>query len=178
VRSPVERVRSFARVVVGVSATLLVVAAAAALLVSAIAPRVGWFRMETVLSGSMRPTFSPGDLILVRPEPTPAVRVGQAITYAIPIGDHHVETHRVVRIVHRGAHPVVVTRGDANGAADPWQARLQGATTWRLWLVVPKLGLVVHGLRSPLVHLALVVFLPFFLAAGWLRRLWTSPAGS
>src|SRR5204863_9987956 len=105
----------------------------------AAAPRLGWFRVETVLSGTMRPAFAPGDLILVRPEPASAVRAGQVITYAIPVADRHVETHRVVRVVRAGVQPVVITKGDANAVPDPWRARLDSPTAWRPWVVVPKL---------------------------------------
>src|SRR6266702_7034435 len=68
-------------------------------------PRTGWYRVETVLSGSMRPDFAPGDMIVVTPESTNDIRVGQVITYAIPVGDHHVETHRVAKILQRGPRP-------------------------------------------------------------------------
>jgi signal peptidase I len=33
----------------------------------AVLPRLGLYRPLTVLSGSMRPTFDPGDLVIVRP---------------------------------------------------------------------------------------------------------------
>jgi hypothetical protein len=36
---------------------------------------------ETVLSGSMKPEFSPGDIVVVTPERTRDVRVGQVISY-------------------------------------------------------------------------------------------------
>src|SRR2546422_7239587 len=70
-----------------------------------LAPRLGFYRTVTVLSGSMTPTFARGDLIVVTPEPLRAVHVGQVITYEIPIGDRHIETHRVVRVDRAGTHP-------------------------------------------------------------------------
>jgi signal peptidase I len=155
--------------------TLVAAVAVAALAAVSIGPRMGWFQVETVLSGSMRPTFSPGDLIVVTPEPVTAVRTGQVITYAIPVADRHVESHRIVRIVHGGAAPVVVTKGDANPTADPWRARLHGPTAWHLRYVVPKLGLLVTWLRSPRMHLLAVVIAPLCLAASWLVRIWSTP---
>src|SRR5438105_2199559 len=95
-------------------------------------PQLGLYRPVTVLSGSMRPTFSPGDMIIVRPEPLQAVRVGQVISYQVPVGIHQVETHRVISVLRRGANPVVQTQGDANNWKDPWTARLQGKTAWHL----------------------------------------------
>ena len=61
-------------------ASLLTLAAVAVLAAVAIGPRLGLYRMETVLSGSMVPTFNPGDVIIVTPEPVTAVRPGQVIT--------------------------------------------------------------------------------------------------
>ena len=79
----------------------------------------------------MRPTFEPGDVIVVTPEPFRDVRVGQVISYHIPTGDQHVQTHRIVKMVRGGAHPVVRTKGDANNSIDPFTAKLNGTTAWR-----------------------------------------------
>jgi signal peptidase I len=106
-----------------------VLVACAALVGLGLLPRTGWYRPVTVLSGSMKPAFAPGDMVVVTPEPLRDVRVGQIISYRIPIGDHHIQTHRVVKIVRGGAHPLVRTKGDANDGADPWTAELHGTTT-------------------------------------------------
>ena len=50
----------------------------------------------------MKPYFSPGDIVVVTPEPTRDVRVGQVISYHIPVGDHHVQSHRVIEVVRGG----------------------------------------------------------------------------
>lgn len=138
-------------------------------------PRTGLYRVETVLSGSMRPAFSPGDLIVVTPEPATDVQVGQVISYHIPIGDQHVQSHRIVKVVRRGAHPLVRTKGDANNAIDPWTARLDGTTTWRMRLVVPNLGWLIVWLRSPLVRVLTVFGAPLLLAMLGLWRIWRTP---
>ena len=82
-----------------VLSTVLAVGAVSVLVVVAAGPRFGLYRIETVLSGSMQPTLNPGDLIVVTPEPASDVKVGQVISYQIPIGDHHVESHRIVRVI-------------------------------------------------------------------------------
>ncbi len=140
-------------------------------------PRTGWYRVETVLSGSMKPSFVPGDLIVVTPEPARDVRVGQVISYSIPVGDHHVETHRVAMILHRGEHPVIRSKGDANNGLDPWTARLSDSTAWRLHTVVPHLGWLIVWLRNPLVHVLTVFLAPLLLALVWLARIWRNPGG-
>jgi signal peptidase len=145
---------------------------------AALMPRLGWYRPLTVLSGSMRPTFSPGDLIIVRPEPLRDVRVGQVISYHVPVGAHQVETHRVIRILQGGASPVVQTQGDANNWHDPWTAKLHGSTTWRLGFVVPYAGYLINALRSRTLHLAAVLVAPALMALLVLAGLWGLPAPS
>jgi signal peptidase len=139
-------------------------------------PHTGWYRTETVLSGSMRPMFGPGDLVVVTPEPTRDVRVGQVISLHIPVGDHHVQTHRVVAVLRGGANPIVRTKGDANNARDPWASKLQGTTAWRVRLVVPKAGLAIAWLRSPIVRTISIFAAPLFLALFGLWRIWRVPS--
>jgi signal peptidase len=138
----------------------------------AVLPRLGLYRPVTVLSGSMRPTFSPGDEIVVRPEPVSAVRVGQVISYQVPTDAHQVETHRVIRILQGGAHPVVQTQGDANNWPDPWKAKLEGNTAWRLTAVVPHLGYLINFLRGPMLRVATIVIAPLALALLLLLEIW------
>ena len=156
----------------------LLASALAAFVFLALLPHTGLYRPETVLSGSMKPYFSPGDMIIVTPEPARDVRVGQVISYHIPVGDHHVQTHRVVQIVRGGDHPVLRTKGDANNARDPWNARLDGSTAWRVRLVVPMLGWTVTWLRDPLVRLLTVFVAPGLFALVALWRIWNDPGGS
>jgi len=151
----------------------VLMAAALALLIGlAVLPRLGLYRPVTVLSGSMRPTFAPGDMVLVTPELLSAVRVGQVISFQVPTGARQVETHRVIRIVQGGAHPVIQTKGDANNWPDPWTARLEGSTAWRLSAVVPQLGYVVNFLRGPAVRLAAIFIAPALLALLILFEIW------
>jgi signal peptidase I len=153
----------------------LVVAAAAVFVALAVLPHFGWYRPVTVLSGSMRPTFSPGDLIIARPEPLHDVRVGQVISYYVPLGGRPLETHRVIRILHGGANPVVQTQGDANNWRDPWTAKLHGRQAWRLSLVVPHAGYVVNALRGRTLHIAAVIVAPALILLLFLGGLWNIP---
>jgi signal peptidase len=143
----------------------------------ALVPHTGIYRPETVLSGSMRPYFRPGDLVVVTPEPASAVKVGQVISYHIPVGDHHVQTHRIVQIVRGGRHPLVRTKGDANNARDPWVARLDGPTAWQVRLVVPKLGWMIVWLRDPLLRILTLFVAPALFALLVLWRIWSAPDG-
>lgn len=148
--------------------------ALALLLIIGILPALGLYRTATVLSGSMRPTFSPGDVVMLVPEPLSAVRVGQVISYRVPVGEHQIETHRVVRIIKGGAAPTVQTRGDANNTNDPWTATLEGNTAWREVGVIPKLGFLVNAMRSATLHTAAVLIAPLLLALLLLWEIWGS----
>jgi signal peptidase len=138
----------------------------------AVLPHLGLYRPVTVLSGSMRPTYSPGDMIVDVPEPVSAVRVGQIISYQVPTGIHQVESHRVIRILSGGAHPVVQTKGDANNWPDPWTAKLEGSTAWREVAVLPHLGSVVNALRGRTIGIAAVLLAPALLVALVLAEIW------
>jgi signal peptidase I len=162
------------RAAVAMGAWLVLALAVAALATVTLGPRLGLFQIETVLSGSMEPAFEPGDLLVVVPEPLTDVRAGQVLSFQTPTPDHRVETHRVVRVINPGPHPVIITKGDANPASDPWHARLHGAAAWRMAGVVPHAGAAIRTLRRPWVHVVAVLLIPLLLAAAALHSIWRS----
>lgn len=150
--------------------------AVAYLLAVGVVPHLGFYRTLTALSNSMQPTFAAGDMLVVRPEPLADVRAGQVLALQLPNGGR-TETHRVVRVVRAGAHPVVETAGDATKVRDPWgRIRLTGTTAWRVVLVVPRAGYVIHAFRTPLVHLLGLYVAPALLALLTLLEVWDVPA--
>jgi signal peptidase len=157
------------------AAQLALVVAVGGLVVLGLLPRTGWYRPVTVLSGSMRPAFDPGDMVVVTPEPLRDVRVGQVISYRIPIGDHHVESHRVIQVIRRGGQISVRTKGDANSGPDPWTATLHGTTAWQVRAVLPKLGWAIFWFRTPLMHELTVLLAPLLLALLCVLQIWRRP---
>jgi signal peptidase len=117
-----------------------------------------------------------GAIVIVTPERPSEVRVGQILTFAIPEGDHHVVSHRVIEIVRGGDQPVIRTQGDANNTPDPWVAEINGDTAWRVRYTVPGLGQMIHWLRQPLIHKISVFVIPFVLAGVWLVDIWRPEA--
>jgi signal peptidase len=113
--------------------------------------------------------------VVVTPEPIREVRVGQVISYHIPVGDHHVQSHRVIKVLRGGAHPLVRTKGDANAAPDPWTARLNGDTAWQVRAVVPKAGWAIVWLRTPAIRRLAIFAVPLLLAILGLWRIWGAP---
>ncbi len=161
--------RGAARVLLAV----VVGTAVAAFLFLAVGPRVLGYQTSTMLTGSMSPLINPGDVVVAVPVPVGNIRVGDIITYHIPVGERQVETHRVVD-VNRDAQgsTSVRTKGDANNGVDPWTATLAGDTVYRHAFTVPYLGTAIRALRDPLVLKVLLYGAPAVLLIGALTALW------
>lgn len=140
--------------------------------VLALGPRTGRYQTATVLTASMRPTMPEGSMVVTTPVHPADLRVGDVITYRIPVEDRRIVTHRIVEIHQPGPTPVVRTKGDANNGVDPWTARLTGGTVWKARGAVPKVGYATVWLRDPRLRPLLVLFVPFVLAALWLKDIW------
>ncbi|PQZ94906.1 signal peptidase I [Arthrobacter sp. MYb227] len=102
-------------------------------------PRLGGATAYTVLTGSMRPGFPPGTLMVVKPVDPNEIRPGDVVTYQLKPGEPTVVTHRVVGVGKTaGGEQRFTLRGDANNANDPLilPEQIRGS----LWYSVPILG--------------------------------------
>lgn len=160
----------------GVATTIALAVAAIMLFGLGFVPRTGAYRTLTVLSGSMEPLIPVGSMIVVVPVVPEEIGVGDVVTYNAPIQDGRVVTHRVVQIQQPGRRPVIVTKGDANAAPDPWRAQVSGDVVWRLRAVVPEAGKAITFMRSKGAHTATVFVLPGLLALIWIAEIWRRPA--
>jgi signal peptidase len=139
----------------------------------AVGPHVLGYRTMTMLTGSMAPEINPGDVTIVTPVPVSEVTEGMVITYHRPIEDHSLVTHRVISVQKAADGTVTVqTKGDANAAADPWTATLNGDTAYQVRGVVPVLGHVIEALRAPIVAQALLYGAPTLLVGWLLLTIW------
>lgn len=77
--------------------------------------RLMGYRVFNVISGSMEPVYSVGDLIYVKEVNVNDIEVGTPITFVLN-EDLVVATHRVVEIDAENQH--FYTKGDANDTAD------------------------------------------------------------
>lgn len=102
------------------------------------------YRAYIVHTGSMAPTYRPGDLVIDRPaRGTP--KPGQVITFRHSADTSDVVTHRVVSVTASG---LIRTRGDANRTPDAWQippAMVRGSVL----ADIPKAGFVLVFLKQP-----------------------------
>ena len=67
------------------------------------------------------------------------------------------------------------TKGDANEAADPWKAQLQGDTAYQVRAVIPELGHLIQALRAPVLTQVLLD-LEASVSIGAPAHLWGEPA--
>jgi len=129
-------------------AWLVLLVAGGALLLVVVVPRLGGATPYGVATGSMRPAFDVGTLVVTRPVDVAEITTGQVVTYQLRSGDPTVVTHRVVGLgTTATGERTLVTRGDANDVADPQPVRavqVRGV----LWYAVPQLGRVM-GLGTP-----------------------------
>jgi len=80
-------------------------------------PKLGGYQLLVVLSGSMRPVFNEGDVIIVQAVAVSGIKKGAIITFKDPEDSNRIVTHRVIDIQkHKGL--VFKTKGDANNTAD------------------------------------------------------------
>jgi len=117
----------------------LLAAAGVAVLAGGIAFRMNDLHVQTVLSGSMRPLVSPGDLVVTQPVPVPSLRVDDVIVF-YPPGQRTSVLHRIQTLTVVDGITAVTTKGDANTVPDDWTARLQGDTAYRMVGSIPFVG--------------------------------------
>lgn len=142
--------------------TSVTVIAVLALVVAGVQPLI-------IRSGSMEPTYSVGDLVLVTSEEAGEVRAGQVVTrFDAPEAPDSL-THRVQEVSREGDLVNLTTRGDANDNSERWSTpadRHVGVVV----AAVPALGvplslLRTHGLGAVLVGLALLAMFALVLRA-------------
>ncbi|WP_197022227.1 signal peptidase I [Candidatus Blastococcus massiliensis] len=139
----------------------------------AVGPHLLGYRTMTMLTGSMAPEIEAGDVTVVTPIDIADVTEGMVIAYHQPIGDRSLVTHRVISVESGQDGTVSVrTKGDANPAADPWTATLEGDTAYQVRAVVPELGHLIQALRAPVVAQVLLYGAPALLAGWLLLSIW------
>jgi signal peptidase I len=114
----------------------------ALILVLVIVPRVTGSTPYTILTGSMVPQMPPGTIVIDRPEPFSAIRVGDVLTYQIASGEPAVVTHRVIAInVESDGSQTLTMKGDANPSPDLKHV-ISKQVRGVVWYSVPYVGYI------------------------------------
>ncbi|HEV2923981.1 MAG TPA: signal peptidase I [Solirubrobacteraceae bacterium] len=135
---------------------------------------LGAWRFSVIDTGSMRPTLNPGDVAVLTPEPTTALKRGQIVAFHPPGEPKLTVIHRVVSI-HRVSNGVIIqTKGDANNAADQWRARIIGNTVWRERLKAQKVGYLAAWSQRRPVRFGLLIIIVTLVVSMMLGSIWRS----
>jgi signal peptidase len=129
--------------------TVVLVAAISPFAVFAVPQVIGADEGYVVLSGSMEPVLSPGDVVIV--DSSGPVQNGDVITYRSP-GDSVPTTHRVVGEVD-GRYE---TKGDANEEADTGTVAPE-AIIGKVVLTIPLIGHIILWANTPVGYVLLVI---------------------
>ncbi len=101
----------------------------------------GNWMITPVLSGSMRPGFPVGGVVVAERAPTSALAVGDVIIFQDPYRPADQVVHRIIQLTPGpDGQPVLRTKGDANSAEDPWTFNLKGKTVYVAQFTLPLLG--------------------------------------
>ena len=131
--------------------------------------RLVGLQVFNVISGSMEPTYSVGDLLYVKEVDPDSVKVGDPITFVLN-EDLVVATHRVVAVDRENRQ--FVTKGDANETEDANPVHFNNLVGVPVF-AIPLLGYVSAYIQNPPgmyvaialgVALLAVVFLPDLLS--------------
>lgn len=110
-----------------------------------VVPRVGPYSWLTVLSGSMKPTFNPGDIIVDKKADTTKLKVGDVITYRM---DAFVVTHRIAGITKdKKGRVFFQTKGDNNNIKDEGYV-LSDLVVGKYLFRIPLLGFILQNLKG------------------------------
>ena len=126
--------------------------------------RLMGLQVFNVISGSMEPTYSVGDLLYVKTVDPDSVKVGDPITFVLN-EDLIVATHRVVKVDQENR--LFTTKGDANEHEDAVPVHFNNLIGVPVF-AIPLLGYVSAYIQSPPGMYIAIVFGVLLLAAVFL----------
>ena len=129
----------------------------------------GSWRMDPVLSGSMRPSFPVGGLVLAERVPVRSIEVGDVVLFTPPWAPGETYVHRVISLSRQRGSTTIRTKGDANPVADPAPVHLTGRWIYEARAVVPFVGYLAVWCHSPAgeLELAVAALVTAIGVAGW-----------
>ena len=155
--------------------TTILVAIVVIITILLVGVRLAGFKVYTVLSGSMEPTFHVGSLVYVKSVAPESIQVGDPITFVMD-ENLTVATHRVVGIDAENQH--FTTKGDANDNVDAAPVHFKNLIGKAVYSI-PYLGYVSNWIQhSPgmyittaiMILLLIAVFVPDIVDKGVKKR--------
>jgi len=122
-----------------------------------------------VTSGSMKPTFQVGDLLIVIKANPYELKVGDIIVFKVPWSSSLI-VHRIVRVSYTDSGPIFYTKGDANPVPDPSYRSakdIYGKVIFR----IPYLGSILNMFQSLPAKVAIVTIIAGIMIFEYVRRL-------
>lgn len=149
----------------------IVLGAFGGLLLAVGLPNLFHAKSLTVMSGSMEPTISTGDVVVAQQISPMDARVGDIVSFRDPLEHDRIITHRVREIHVVKGKMEFVTKGDANTNTEHW-AVPQDGTIGRVAFHVPRLGYFMVWIHSTFGLLLLIVLPTLVLGATELWHIW------
>jgi signal peptidase len=160
--------QSKGRSIASILTSILILSATAVALLSSIgAVSIGGYRPIVITSGSMQPSISRGDLLLIKKSDD--ITVGDIITFRPLTGQIDSVTHRVVGIENGLDGISYLTKGDANTTTDVVpipDERVIGVVVRE----IPKVGFIALALHNRVFVVLLVLALVLMELTVWMSR--------
>lgn len=128
-----------------------------------------------VLTGSMRPAYAPGDLLITARADVSSLRPGQIAVFT-PSGESAPYAHRITTITGPPDRPVLTTKGDANPAPDNWLTTLNQAQVPVVLAAVPAVGNVLLWIQNPLQRALLTALFGLTVTGAGVRWILQAPS--
>ncbi len=110
---------------------------------SVVALSNGTWAANAVLSGSMRPGFTVGGIVVSERVPVRQLVNRDVIVFRDPQDPSNVMVHRIVSLQTKSSGEVLIhTQGDANNAQDPWTLSLRGGDAYKVRWSLPIIGYI------------------------------------
>lgn len=117
------------------------------LLAALVAPSLLGLKLDSILSGSMEPYLSTGDMIAMVKIAPEDVQVGDVIGFNVEGMDTPV-CHRVYEVVDIEQGGGFITKGDANEAPDSWVVKPENLIG-RVVFYLPAVGYIAKFIKTP-----------------------------
>jgi signal peptidase len=130
--------------------------AVAVLMIVALFPITGNYKVKIVMSGSMEPTIPTGSVVVIVPQKSYTIE--DIITFGKDTKKEVPTTHRIVEMRAQEGKYVYKTKGDANKTADMKEVP-EDTVIGKLIFSIPLLGFVLDFAKKP-IGFALIIVLP------------------